>query len=69
LDGEALQVSMGLPTGCLRFWLGDVLSAQRNGNLIGAQVQKIRACALHRRLLFCVDGMAPPATFARFKAV
>ncbi len=45
----ALQVST-------RLWLGGVLSAQRDGELISALVQKVKACALCRPLLFCVDG-------------
>lgn len=41
-----------------RLWLGGVISAQRDRQLIGALVQKIRACALRRPLLICVDGLA-----------
>jgi hypothetical protein len=41
-----------------RLWLGGVLSAQRDRGLIGALVQKIRACASRRPLLICVDGLA-----------
>lgn len=47
----ALQVST-------RLWLGGVLSAHRDGALISALVQKVKACALCRPLLFCVDGFA-----------
>lgn len=54
----ALQVSTRLPTGGLRLWLGGVISAQRDRHLIGALLQKIRACALRRPLLICVDGLA-----------
>jgi hypothetical protein len=38
-----------------RLWLGSVLSAHRDGELITALVQKVNACALCRALLFCVD--------------
>ncbi|MEP7358800.1 MAG: DDE-type integrase/transposase/recombinase [Anaerolineales bacterium] len=47
----ALQVST-------RLWLGGVLAAQRDRHLIGALLQKVRACALRRPLLICVDGLA-----------
>ena len=47
----ALQVST-------RLWLGGVLSPQRDGALITALVQKVKACALCRPLLFCTDGFA-----------
>jgi len=39
-----------------RLWLGGVLSTGRDGELIAALVQKVRACALCRPLLLCVDG-------------
>ena len=45
----ALQVST-------RLWLGGVLSAHRDADLIMALIRKVRACALCRALLFCVDG-------------
>ena len=47
----ALQVST-------RLWLGGVISAQRDRDLIDTLIQKVRACALHRPLLVCVDGLA-----------
>jgi transposase-like protein len=47
----ALQVST-------RLWLGGVISAQRDRALIGALIRKVRACALPRPLLVCVDGLA-----------
>ena len=47
----ALQVST-------RLWLGGVLSPHRDGELITALVQKVKACALCRPLLFCVDGLS-----------
>jgi transposase-like protein len=39
-----------------RLWLGGVLSAHRDTHLLAALIQKVRACALCRPLLFCVDG-------------
>ena len=39
-----------------RLWLGGVLSAHRDTRLITALIQKVRASALCRPLLFCVDG-------------
>jgi transposase-like protein len=39
-----------------RLWLGGVLSTSRDTALITALIQKIRACALCRPLLFCMDG-------------
>ena len=47
----ALQVST-------RLWLGGVLSPQRDGQLIKALIQNVRAAALYRPLLFCVDGFS-----------
>lgn len=47
----ALQVST-------RLWLGGVISQHRDMALIVTLVQKIRACALPRPLLVCVDGLA-----------
>jgi transposase-like protein len=45
----ALQVST-------RLWLGGVLSTYRDTELITALMQKVRACALCRPLLLCMDG-------------
>jgi len=45
----ALQVST-------RLWLGGVVSAHRDGNLITHLMEQVRSCALCRPLLFCVDG-------------
>ena len=46
---SALQVST-------RLWLGGVLSAHRDRRLITTLMRQVRACALCRPLLFCVDG-------------
>ncbi len=45
----ALQVSS-------RLWLGGVVGVVRDGDLITRLIQKVRACALCRPLLFCTDG-------------
>ncbi|HSR34470.1 MAG TPA: hypothetical protein VLY63_28205 [Anaerolineae bacterium] len=45
----AMQVST-------RLWLGGVLSTCRDTALITALMQRVRACALCRPLLFCMDG-------------
>ncbi len=41
-----------------RLWLGGVVSAHRNGELITRLIEQVRRCALYRPLLFCVDGFA-----------
>ena len=46
---SALQVST-------RLWLGGVLSAKRDERLMATLMRQVRACALCRPLLFCVDG-------------
>jgi transposase-like protein len=45
----ALQVST-------RLWLGATVGEQRDETLLTELMQKVRACALCRPLLFCVDG-------------
>ena len=45
----AIQVST-------RLWLGGVISTSRDADLITRLIQKVRAGALCRPLLFCVDG-------------
>ena len=39
-----------------RIWLGGVVSACRDANLITSLIEQVRSCALYRPLLFCVDG-------------
>ena len=39
-----------------RLWLGGAMGAVRDSNLITRLIQKVRACALCRPLLFCSDG-------------
>jgi transposase-like protein len=47
----ALQVST-------RLWLGATVSEHRDEALLTALMQRVRACALCRPLLFCVDGFS-----------
>jgi len=47
----AMQVST-------RLWLGGVVAVQRDRSLIEQLVRQIRACALPRPLLICVDGLS-----------
>ena len=47
----ALQVST-------RLWLGGVVSANRDGELVTSLIERVRRCALCRGLLFCVDGFS-----------
>ena len=39
-----------------RLWLGGVVSASRDADLITHLIEQVRSCALYRPLLFCVDG-------------
>ncbi len=41
-----------------RLWLGGVVNVHRDRSLIAALAQQVRACALCRPLLLCVDGLA-----------
>lgn len=40
-----------------RLWLGGVVSASRDADLITHLIEQVRSCALYRPLLFCVDGL------------
>jgi transposase-like protein len=57
LQGLKVWMAMALQVST-RLWLGGVISAQRDRDLIGALIEKVRACALPRPLLVCVDGLA-----------
>jgi transposase-like protein len=48
-----------------RLWLGGVISAKRDGQLIRALVAQVRACALTCAILVCVDGLASYVTAFR----
>ena len=55
VQGDIVWMAMALQVST-RLWLGGVLSACRDTALITALMQKVRACALCRPLLFCIDG-------------
>jgi transposase-like protein len=55
IQGGILWMAMAIQVET-RLWLGGVLSAHRDTRLIRTLVEKVRACALCRPLLFCVDG-------------
>jgi transposase-like protein len=55
IQGGIVWMAMAMQV-CTRLWLGGVLSTGRDTTLITALMQKVRACALCRPLLFCMDG-------------
>ena len=55
IQGGILWMAMAIQVET-RLWLGGVLSAHRDTSLMLALVEKVRACALCRPLLFCIDG-------------
>ena len=55
LQGVIMWAAMALQVHT-RLWLGGVVSPQRDVSLLVALTQLIRACALCRPLLLCVDG-------------
>lgn len=57
LQGLKVWMAMALQVST-RLWLGGVISQHRDMALIISLVQKIRACALPRPLLACIDGLA-----------
>jgi transposase-like protein len=57
VQGGKLWVAMILQVST-RLWLGGVIAARRDMALIRALASKLRACALPRPLLICVDGLA-----------
>ncbi len=54
-QGQIVWVAMAVQV-ATRLWLGAVVSPQRDLTLITTLVQQMRACALCRPLLLCVDG-------------
>lgn len=48
-----------------RLWLGAEVGTQRDKTLIKALIQRVRACALCRPLLLCVDGLKAYLTAIR----
>jgi transposase-like protein len=57
IQGSILWMAMAIQVQT-RLWLGGVLSAARDMDLIVALMQKVRHSALCHSLLFCVDGCA-----------
>lgn len=55
MQGSIAWLAMAIQVST-RLWLGGTLSGQRNMALVEALIQKVRACALCRPLLFCTDG-------------
>jgi transposase-like protein len=55
IQGGLVWMAMALQVST-RLWLGGVLSTCRDTALITALMQQVRACALCRPLLFCMDG-------------
>jgi len=55
IQGAIVWMAMAIQVST-RLWLGGVISAGRDTALITALMQKVRACALCRPLLFCMDG-------------
>ena len=49
-----MALAMMVPT---RLWLAGEVSAQRDMTLIRRLIERVRACALPRPLLFCTDGL------------
>ncbi len=48
-----------------RLWLGGVVGAPRDGALIRAVLERVRACGLTPDLLLCVDGLSSDVAQAR----
>jgi hypothetical protein len=59
-----MALALAVPT---RFWLGGVISAHRDGELIRTLVEQVRRSARSLGILVCVDGLASYVTaFRRF---
>ena len=56
-QGLILWVAMAMQVGT-RLWLGGVVGEHRDGTLIAELLRHVRACALCRPLLWCVDGFS-----------
>ncbi len=54
-QGQIVWLAMAIQV-ATRLWLGTTLSMHRDEALLTALMQKVRACALCRPLLVCVDG-------------
>lgn len=55
VQGGVLWMAMAIQVRT-RLWLGGVIGTCRDGHLIRRLIEKVRAAALCRPLLFCVDG-------------
>jgi hypothetical protein len=62
--GGVVWLATALTVGS-RLWLGGVVSAQRDRQLIRALLARVRACGPTQRMLLCVDGLASYVTQAR----
>jgi len=56
---EGTRMALAVPS---RLWLGGVVSAQRDGELIRRVVQIVRRCARSFAFLICVDGLSSDVT-------
>jgi transposase-like protein len=56
-QGMILWLAMAMQVGT-RLWLGAVVGERRDGALLVRLLRHVRACALCRPLLFCVDGFS-----------
>ena len=56
-QGGIIWMAMALAVST-RLWLGGVVSALRDRNLIVLLIAQVFACVLYRPLLFCVDGFS-----------
>ncbi|MBD3252050.1 DDE-type integrase/transposase/recombinase [Candidatus Uhrbacteria bacterium] len=63
-QGVILWLAMAMQVST-RLWLGGAVSAHRDQHLIRAVIEHVRACALCRPLLFCVDGLSSYLTAIR----
>jgi transposase-like protein len=57
IQGMILWLAMAIGVSS-RLWLGAVVSQHRDEELIHSVIQRVRACALARPLLICVDGLS-----------
>ena len=63
-QGMVMWLAMAIQVGT-RLWLGAEIGTRRDKTLIKALLQRVRACALCRPLLLCVDGLKTYLTAIR----
>ena len=63
-QGMVMWLAMAIQVGT-RLWLGAEIGTRRDRTLIKALMQRVRACALCRPLLLCVDGLKTYLTAIR----